>query len=117
MSPSLQMKNPPWHIRLWFNVAAALTSLRLLGHPATRRGKPMLHSYQGAMPTMPLPSVRDTLRRHLESVRPLFDDREYEEMAALSREFETSMAPRLQRCIHTVIQLLLISIEPAYDAN
>ena len=41
-------------------------------------------------------------RRHLESVRPLFDDREYEEMAALSREFETSMAPRLQRYIHTV---------------
>ena len=56
------MKNPPLHIRLWFNVAAALTSLRLLGHP-TRRGKPMLYSYQGAMPTMPLPSVRDTLKR------------------------------------------------------
>ena len=99
----MQIKNPPWHIRLWFNVAAALTSLRLLGHPATRRGKPMLHSYQGAMPTMPLPSVRDTLRRHLESVRPLFDDREYEEMAALSREFETSMAPRLQRYLRTAL--------------
>ena len=56
------MKNPPLHIRLWFNVAAALTSLRLLGHP-TRRGKPMLYSYQGAMPAMPLPSVQDTLKR------------------------------------------------------
>ena len=60
--PTLQIKNPPLHIRLWFNVAAALTSLRLLGHP-TRRGKPMLYSYQGAMPAMPLPSVQDTLRR------------------------------------------------------
>ena len=58
------MKNPPLHMKLWFNVVAALTSLRILGHP-TRKGKPLLYSYQGAMPAMPLPSVQDTLKRLL----------------------------------------------------
>ena len=35
--------------------------------------------------------------RHLKSMRPLVNDSEYDELVELSAEFETSIAPRLQR--------------------
>ena len=35
--------------------------------------------------------------RHLRSMRPLLDDREYEEMVRLSAQFENTIASRLQR--------------------
>ncbi len=92
-----QIKNPPLLWTVWFNLVRALCSLHIIGHPSKKTHKPLLHSYQGALPTQPLPSVKDTLKRHLLSVRALFDDKEYSEMVELSREFETGMAPRLQR--------------------
>jgi hypothetical protein len=57
-----QIKNPPWYWFLWFNIVKGLSSLRIIGHPS-KTGKPLLYSYQGALPTLPLPSVKDTLAR------------------------------------------------------
>ncbi len=88
-----QIRNPPVHMKTWMLVVKSLTSLGIVGHES-RPGRPMLYSYQGALPSLPVPSVADTLRRHLRSVRPLLDDREYAEMAELSTEFETGLAPR-----------------------
>lgn len=59
--------------------------------------KPMLYSYQGSLPRLPLPSVHDTLQRYLRSVRPLQDDDNYERLVRLAAEFESGIAIKLQR--------------------
>ncbi|KAM4524282.1 carnitine O-palmitoyltransferase 1, liver isoform 2-T2 [Odontesthes bonariensis] len=58
--------------------------------------KPLLYSYQGSLPNLPLPAVKDTVKRYLESVRPLMNDTEYERMTNLAAEFESSLGNRLQ---------------------
>nr|XP_057917356.1 carnitine O-palmitoyltransferase 1, liver isoform-like isoform X1 [Doryrhamphus excisus] len=58
--------------------------------------KPLLYSYQGSLPNLPLPAIKDTLKRYLESVRPLMDDAEYERMTNLAGEFESRLGNRLQ---------------------
>lgn len=58
---------------------------------------PLLYSYQGALPKLPVPAVKDTLSRYLRSVRPLLTDEEYEDMVLLAEEFQNGIASRLQR--------------------
>uniref|UniRef100_A0A8D2QQ82 Carnitine palmitoyltransferase 1B n=1 Tax=Zosterops lateralis melanops TaxID=1220523 RepID=A0A8D2QQ82_ZOSLA len=59
--------------------------------------KPLLYSFQSSLPKLPVPPVKATIARYLESVRPLLDDDKYAEMAALAKEFQEKTAPRLQR--------------------
>ncbi|XP_041987683.1 carnitine O-palmitoyltransferase 1, liver isoform [Aricia agestis] len=59
--------------------------------------KPKLYSFQGSLPRLPLPSVKDTMRRYLQSVRPLLDDEKYERVVRLADEFERTIAVKLQR--------------------
>uniref|UniRef100_A0AAQ5YSF3 carnitine O-palmitoyltransferase n=1 Tax=Amphiprion ocellaris TaxID=80972 RepID=A0AAQ5YSF3_AMPOC len=58
--------------------------------------KPLLYSYQGSLPNLPVPTVKDTVKRYLDSVRPLMDDTEYERMTKLAAEFESNLGNRLQ---------------------
>uniref|UniRef100_A0A3P8SQZ2 carnitine O-palmitoyltransferase n=1 Tax=Amphiprion percula TaxID=161767 RepID=A0A3P8SQZ2_AMPPE len=58
--------------------------------------KPMLYSFQNSLPRLPVPSVKDTCRRYLESVRPLMDDERFERMKGLAKDFEKNLGPRLQ---------------------
>ncbi|XP_019957720.1 carnitine O-palmitoyltransferase 1, liver isoform isoform X1 [Paralichthys olivaceus] len=58
--------------------------------------KPMLYSFQNSLPRLPVPSVKDTCRRYLESVRPLMDDEQYNRMNGLAQDFEKNLGPRLQ---------------------
>ncbi|CAF0838513.1 unnamed protein product [Adineta ricciae] len=58
---------------------------------------PSLYSCQNLLPTLPLPSLDDTLRRYLRSVRPLYDDSEYQRMERLAEEFKQTIARKLQR--------------------
>ncbi|XP_013863731.1 carnitine O-palmitoyltransferase 1, liver isoform isoform X2 [Austrofundulus limnaeus] len=58
--------------------------------------KPLLYSYQGSLPNLPVPTIKDTVKRYLESVRPLMNDAEYERMTKLATEFEGSLGNRLQ---------------------
>ncbi|UJR21168.1 hypothetical protein I4U23_024266 [Adineta vaga] len=58
---------------------------------------PSLYSCQHLLPTLPLPSLDDTLRRYLRSVRPLYDDTEYQRMEKLAEEFKQTIAKKLQR--------------------
>lgn len=58
---------------------------------------PGLYSFQGSLPRLPLPNVHDTLTRYLDSVHPLLDDENYKRMQDLARDFERSIAPKLQR--------------------
>ncbi|KAJ8245468.1 hypothetical protein GJAV_G00271070 [Gymnothorax javanicus] len=59
--------------------------------------KPLLYSFQSSLPRLPVPSVKDTIKRYLESVRPLLDNEQYEQMEILANEFQKYPAPRLQR--------------------
>ncbi len=59
-----QMKKPPLVLKLWALVVKTLTSLRLIGTESSP-GHPMLYSYQGALPSQPVPSIRATLDRYL----------------------------------------------------
>ena len=73
--------------KLW----GGLTTLFVGRHPS-------LYSCQSVLPTMPLPSLDDTLRRYLRTVRPLYDDdEEYRRMEMLAEEFKHTVGRKLQR--------------------
>ncbi|XP_012543744.2 carnitine O-palmitoyltransferase 1, muscle isoform isoform X2 [Monomorium pharaonis] len=59
--------------------------------------KPMLYSFQGSLPRLPLPTVPDTMKRYLRSVRPLLDDENYARMEKLANEFQNGIGVKLQR--------------------
>ncbi|XP_076640143.1 carnitine O-palmitoyltransferase whd isoform X1 [Colletes latitarsis] len=59
--------------------------------------KPMLYSFQGSLPRLPLPPVKNTMARYLRSVRPLLDDENYTRMEALANEFQNGISVKLQR--------------------
>ncbi|XP_061138128.1 carnitine O-palmitoyltransferase 1, muscle isoform [Syngnathus typhle] len=59
--------------------------------------RPLLYSFQASLPRLPVPKVEDTICRYLESVRPLLDDEQYEEMKILANDFKESEAAQLQR--------------------
>ncbi|CAB1341423.1 unnamed protein product, partial [Coregonus sp. 'balchen'] len=58
---------------------------------------PLLYSYQTSLPCLPVPPIKDTLERYLESVRPLLSSPEFERMTVLAAQFENSLGNRLQR--------------------
>ncbi|GAB0190119.1 carnitine O-palmitoyltransferase 1, liver [Grus japonensis] len=58
--------------------------------------KPMLYSFQTSLPRLPVPAVKDTVNRYLESVRPLMDDEEFRRMEGLAKDFAFNLGPRLQ---------------------
>ncbi|KAI2666268.1 Carnitine O-palmitoyltransferase 1, liver isoform [Labeo rohita] len=59
--------------------------------------KPLLYSYQTSLPHLPVPPIKDTLERYLESVKPLQDMAGFQRMMRLAAEFEKSLGNRLQR--------------------
>uniref|UniRef100_A0A8C4EBK5 carnitine O-palmitoyltransferase n=1 Tax=Dicentrarchus labrax TaxID=13489 RepID=A0A8C4EBK5_DICLA len=74
-----------WSARLWMILVKVFSGR-----------KPMLYSFQNSLPRLPVPSVKDTCKRYLESVRPLMEDEQYERMKGLAKEFEKNLGPRLQ---------------------
>ena len=58
---------------------------------------PSLYSCQNFLPTLPVPSLDETLQRYLRSVRPLYDDAEYQRMEKLAEEFKQTIGRKLQR--------------------
>ncbi|XP_042531921.1 carnitine O-palmitoyltransferase 1, liver isoform [Dipodomys spectabilis] len=58
--------------------------------------KPMLYSFQTSLPRQPVPAVRDTISRYLESVRPLMKEEEFQRMTVLAQDFAANLGPKLQ---------------------
>ncbi|CAG9533273.1 unnamed protein product [Cercopithifilaria johnstoni] len=56
----------------------------------------MLHSFQGALPHLPLPRLDDTLYKHLCTMRPVCTDKEYDELVQLTKEFRNGVGRHLQ---------------------
>lgn len=59
--------------------------------------KPMLNSYQSSLPKLVLPSVDDTIRRYLLSIKPIVDEDKYERLSDLAEKFRTGLGKKLQR--------------------
>ncbi|XP_053213840.1 carnitine O-palmitoyltransferase 1, liver isoform-like [Panonychus citri] len=60
--------------------------------------RPLLYSYQGALPRLPLPSVGETIDRYLRSIQALCDDDEdYQRKTKLAYEFRDGIARKLQK--------------------
>lgn len=58
--------------------------------------RPKLYSYQNSLPRMSVPSLSDTCKELLRSVKPVLDDEEYQKMEALAKDFERNLGPKLQ---------------------
>ncbi|XP_044538171.1 carnitine O-palmitoyltransferase 1, liver isoform isoform X2 [Gracilinanus agilis] len=58
--------------------------------------KPMLYSFQTSLPRLPVPAVKDTVNRYLESVQPLLNKDDFQRMKGLAEDFSTNLGPRLQ---------------------
>ncbi|XP_001363149.2 carnitine O-palmitoyltransferase 1, liver isoform [Monodelphis domestica] len=58
--------------------------------------KPMLYSFQTSLPRLPVPAVKDTVNRYLESVQPLLNKDNFQRMKGLAEDFSTNLGPRLQ---------------------
>ncbi|XP_007427355.1 carnitine O-palmitoyltransferase 1, liver isoform isoform X1 [Python bivittatus] len=58
--------------------------------------KPMLYSFQTSLPRLPVPAVKDTVNRYLESVHPLMNNEEFKRMEGLGKDFAVNLGPKLQ---------------------
>ncbi|XP_029576417.1 carnitine O-palmitoyltransferase 1, liver isoform isoform X1 [Salmo trutta] len=76
----------PWRTRIWLVLVKIFSGRR----------NPQLYSFQTSLPQLPLPSVKDTINRYLESARPLMDDEQYLRMEGLAKDFEKGLGPKLQ---------------------
>lgn len=59
---------------------------------------PTLYSCQQSLPRMPVPSLKDTLSRLLDSLKPLYgeDTEEWTELVQEAAKFEKTTGPKLQ---------------------
>ncbi|XP_038619952.1 carnitine O-palmitoyltransferase 1, liver isoform [Tachyglossus aculeatus] len=58
--------------------------------------KPMLYSFQTSLPRLPVPAVKDTVNRYLESVQPLMNEENFKRMDSLAKDFAINLGPKLQ---------------------
>ena len=58
---------------------------------------PLLYSYQGSLPKLPVPDLEGTMKRYLKSVQPLMDEEKHKRMEKLVTEFSNGIGPKLQR--------------------
>ena len=59
--------------------------------------KALTYSYQGALPSLPVPSLTSTVQKYMKSVQPLLSEEEYRDTDALASEFLTGIGPNLNR--------------------
>ncbi|KAI4878105.1 hypothetical protein NFI96_027895, partial [Prochilodus magdalenae] len=75
-----------WKTRIWLVLVKIFSGIQT----------PTLYSFQTSLPHLPVPAVKDTMKRYLESVRPLLDDEEYKRMEELALDFQKNLGPKLQ---------------------
>ncbi|XP_038045521.1 carnitine O-palmitoyltransferase 1, liver isoform-like [Patiria miniata] len=61
---------------------------------------PGTYSFQLSLPRMPVPSLDDTIRQFLESMKPLLDKEEYETLQKQAKHFKKTVGPKLQRLLY-----------------
>jgi carnitine O-palmitoyltransferase 1 len=58
---------------------------------------PHLYSFQHSLPSLPVPPLKDTVQRHLRTIRPIIDDESFERLKEDAKEFENGIGKKLQR--------------------
>lgn len=58
---------------------------------------PTLYSYEKSLPYLPVPDLDATMKRYLESVRPVLCEERFKEMEKLAEDFKNGLGKRLQR--------------------
>jgi len=58
--------------------------------------KPRLYSYQNSLPRMNVPPLKQTVKKFLESVKPILSTEDYDKMEIEAKEFQSSLGPKLQ---------------------
>ncbi|XP_070535629.1 carnitine O-palmitoyltransferase 1, liver isoform-like isoform X2 [Ptychodera flava] len=83
-----QPKKQSWTTKIWGVL------VRLIGG-----GYPLTYSYQYSLPRQSVPAVSDTVNKLLESVEPVLEPDKVEQMKLQAKEFEKTLAPKLQRIL------------------
>lgn len=58
---------------------------------------PRLYSFQRSLPSLPVPSLNDTIKRYLRSIRPVLDDENFKRVEGEARDFQKGIGKKLQR--------------------
>lgn len=61
--------------------------------------QPSLYSCQRSLPRMPVPALRDTLKKLMVSLKPICSDEEIQVLKKQSKEFEATVGPKLQKIL------------------
>lgn len=84
----VSLRSPPLKITLWGLIVRLISGYQ-----------PSLYSFQRSLPRMSVPNVNQTINKLLESVKCIMSEEEYENFQKEARDFETSLAPKLQRLL------------------
>ena len=57
---------------------------------------PPTFSIEDTLPSLPLPSLKSTLQRYLDSVKPFVNDQEYLKTQKIAEDFENGIGARVQ---------------------
>lgn len=58
--------------------------------------KPRIYSYQGSLPRMPVPPLKTTIKKLLDSLKPILDKEEFTKMEDDAKKFLCTIGPKLQ---------------------
>ncbi|CAL1297471.1 unnamed protein product [Larinioides sclopetarius] len=75
-----------WKTKCWLAIVTIIA-----------KRKPQLYSFQGSLPNLPVPVLDETMKRYLESVKPLLDEEKFKRMQVLAKEFGSGIGNKLQR--------------------
>lgn len=82
------LRQPPLKIIVWGLLVRLISGYQ-----------PSLYSFQRSLPRMSVPPVNQTIRKLLESMRCLLDEDAYKKFEKEARDFERSLAPKLQKLL------------------
>ncbi|XP_055951859.1 carnitine O-palmitoyltransferase 1, liver isoform-like isoform X1 [Argiope bruennichi] len=75
-----------WKTKCWLAIVSIIA-----------KRKPQLYSFQGSLPNLPVPALDKTMKRYLETVKPLLDEEKFKRMEVLAQEFGSGIGKKLQR--------------------
>lgn len=82
------LRSPPLKIKLWGLLVRLISGYQ-----------PSLYSFQRSLPRMSVPPVNATISKLLESMKCILDDEEFKKFEKDARDFESNLAPKLQRLL------------------
>lgn len=84
----VSLRSPPLKIKLWGLLVRLVSGYQ-----------PSLYSFQRSLPRMSVPPVGATINKLLESMRCILTDDEFEKLQDEARQFESTIATKLQRLL------------------